>query len=90
MQWAKSLVWVILDFVQKWKVKVKNNITCPISLRVGIFFLYMLNMKQAGVFCCTYFASGRKNEDYILWRKKPQTFGCPPVPASGRNVFVLA
>lgn len=76
MQWAKSLVWVILDFVQKWKVKVKNNITCPISLRVGIFFLYMLNMKQAGIFCCTYFASGRKNEDYILCGgKNPRPLG---------------
>jgi len=48
-------------------------------------------MKQAGVVCCIYFATRKKNEDYIFGGgKKPRTFGCPPVPASGRNVFILA
>lgn len=33
-------------------------------------------MKQAGVVCCTYFASRKKNEDYIFGGgKKPRPLG---------------
>lgn len=54
------------------------------------FFKCILNMKQAGVVRCTYFASmEEKMRITYSVEEKPQTFGCPPVPASGRNVFVL-
>lgn len=35
-------------------------------LRVGEFLKYILDLKQARVVYCTYFASGRKNEGCVL------------------------
>lgn len=36
------------------------------------------------------FASRKKNENNIFCEGKNETLGCPPVPAGGRDVFVLA
>lgn len=78
-----------MESVQKYEVKSENHIARPISVK-ELFVLYILNMKQAGVVCCMCFASRKKNENNIFCEGKNETLGCPPVPAGGRDVFVLA
>lgn len=75
MQWSKSLVWVIPDFVQKWKVKFKKSLTGPISLK-SWDFCFIHTKYETGRSFLLHILCARKNEDYILGGgKNPRPLG---------------